>query len=283
MMYTQVEVRSPKTLAQALNLLAQDDGLRIVSGGTDVAVYLKDGNLKEGNLLDISHVEGLSYVRDRGRTVSVGARTTFSQIVESGLIRRSSPLLAEASAVVGSLQIRNLATLAGNICNASPAADSLPPLYVHEAAVVLSSRQGSRKLPIRDFILGPRKTARRPDEMLTEVLIPKLPSSHRHFFRKLGLRSSQAITVASVAASWKGRDARISLGAVAPTVVRATRAEEFILEHGLDRENLNEVCLLVSEAASPITDLRASKQYRLAALRALAYQGFYEAMEGDPS
>ncbi len=181
---------------------------------------------------------------------------------------------------MGSLQIRNLATLAGNICNASPAADSLPPLYVQGATVVLTSAEGKRELTMEEFVLGPRRTARRPGELLTEVRVPKMASDSRYFFKKLGLRSSQAISVVSVAASWKRRNAKIALGAVAPTVVRARQAEAFVSRYGLSLKSIDEVCFLVSKAASPIDDLRGSKGYRLEAIRALSFEGFYEQLAG---
>ena len=281
MRYSQVEVSSPESLDQALELLAgHGHKLRIISGGTDVAVYLKDGILKESWLMNLSRLEGLDYIREEDKYLRIGARVTFSGLVRSRLIRQWAPLLSDASVEVGSLQIRNLATLAGNVCNASPAADSLPPLYVHGASVVLSSQKGDRELAMDQFVLGPRRTAKRPNELLTEIRVPKMASGSRHFFKKLGLRSSQAISVVSVAASWKGKDAKIAIGAAAPTVVRAEGAQGFIFSHGLDMRNIHEVCVLVSKAASPIDDLRGSKDYRLEAISALAFEGFYEQLKG---
>jgi carbon-monoxide dehydrogenase medium subunit len=243
--YSHIEVSSPQDLGQALELLSrQGEATRILSGGTDVTVYLKDGALKESRLLNLSRLKELDYIRDEGKYLAIGARVTFSSIARSRSILKWAPLLADASLEVGSLQIRNLATMAGNICNASPAADSLPPLYVHEASVVLASVKGRRELRMGEFILGPRRTARRADELLTEVRVPKMAFGSHHFFRKLGLRSSQAISVVSLAASWKGRKAKIALGAVAPTVVRAKKAERFISTHGLSLEDLDEVCVL---------------------------------------
>jgi CO/xanthine dehydrogenase FAD-binding subunit len=280
--YSHIEVSSPQSLSRALELLAQDgEELRIISGGTDVAVCLKDGTLEESRLLNLSRLEGLDYIREENGCLAIGARATFSWLVHSRIVRRWAPLLSDASVEVGSLQIRNLATLAGNVCNASPAADSLPPLYVHNAIVVLASVMGKRELPIDKFVLGPRKTARRSSELLTEVRVPKMAFGSHHFFKKLGLRSSQAISVVSVAASWKRRKARIALGAVAPTVVRAWDAEDFIFKRGLGLDSIDEVCVLVSKAASPIDDLRGSRGYRLEAIRALAYEGFYEQLAGE--
>jgi CO/xanthine dehydrogenase FAD-binding subunit len=279
--YSQVSVSSPKGLPEALRLLSkQGEGTRVISGGTDVSVYLKDGILRETHLLDISHLRGLNYVRDGGSFISIGSRVTFSGVLRSRLLRRWASLLCQASAEVGSLQIRNLATVAGNICNASPAADSLPPLYVQDASVVLQSLAGRRELALPDYILGPRMTARRADELLVEVRVRKMEAGSKYYFKKLGLRNSQAISVVSVAAAWKGRKARIAIGAVAPTVVRALTAEAFIKKFGLSLRGLDKVCVLVSEAASPISDLRGSAEYRLEALRALAYEGFYEQLGG---
>ena len=281
MKYSHISVTPVDGLHDALTLLdRQGKELRVISGGTDVTVYLKDGNLKETSLLDVSRLKELDYVRDGGKYISIGARVTFSELLNSKLVRKWAPLLCEAGVEVGSLQIRNLATLAGNICNASPAADSLPPLYVHGSSVVLASLKGKRELPLPKFVEGPRRTARRPDELLTEIRVPKMAEGTSCFFKKLGLRSSQAISVVSVAAAWKGRSAKIALGAVAPTVIRAQAAEAYIAQHGLSYRDLGKVCLLVASAATPISDLRGTKEYRSKAIRALSYQGFYELLEG---
>jgi xanthine dehydrogenase FAD-binding subunit len=257
--------------------------VRVVAGGTDVTVYLKDGALKEELLMDISKLRALGRIRDGGPFLAIGAGATFSQIATDSRVRKWAPLLAEAALEVGSAQIRNLATMAGNICNASPAADSLPPLFVHGSSVVLSSVDGQRELPIADFVLGPRKTARRPSELLTEVRIPKMKPGTLFFFKKLGLRSSQAISVVSIAVTLHGKEAKIALGAVAPVVVFASKAEEFILKFGLDKGNLEEVCFLVGEAASPISDLRGTAEYRRGAVASVAYEGFHEILHpGGP-
>ena len=281
MMYSHIEVVSPKTIADALKAL-RDEGkrTRVVSGGTDVAVYIKDGLLKEPLLLDISHVEDLRYIREEASSIRVGAAVTLSECLMSPLVNAHAPLLNEGAREVGSLQIRNLATLVGNVCNASPAADTLPPLYALEASVVLQSAMGKREMELRDFILGPRRTARRQDELLTEVRIPKMRKGDAFFFKKLGLRSSQAISVASVAALIRKRDNRIALGAVGPTVIRARRAEKYLFHNVLSLKCLRRVCFLVSREASPIDDLRGSAQYRREALWGLAYQGFYEVLRG---
>lgn len=282
MKYSEIEVISPGKLDGALRVLAEKGtGCRVIAGGTDVVVGLSDGTIKERCLLDVSRVSELKRIRSFGGWVHVGAGVTLAECLEDPSLGESVPLLCEAISQVGSTQIRNLATLAGNVCNASPAADSLPPLYALEATLTLRSSDGGRKMAVSDFIAGPRKTVRRPDELVIEVSVPCMKSGDGYFFEKLGLRSSRAIAVASVAGLYRVGDPRVALGAVAPTVVRARAAEEMLKREGLSEASVGRVCALVASAARPIDDIRGSARFRKRAVFGLAYEGFHRILRGE--
>ncbi|MDG6929356.1 MAG: xanthine dehydrogenase family protein subunit M [Nitrososphaerota archaeon] len=281
MKYSHIKLLSPGSLDEALAFL-HDHGAeaRIISGGTDLSVYLKDDLVKESVIVDISKVKELRYIQEADGMVKLGARTTFSDCLGSHAVWRKATFLNEAAREVGSTQIRNLATVAGNVCNASPAADSLPPLYALEASVTLRSSLGEREVRLDEFILGPRKTRRNADELVTEVKFPAV-DGHGNRFRKLGLRASQAISVVSVAALSAVDGWRIAMGAVGPTVVRAADAEEYLDRNGLTQASLKAASELVARAAKPITDVRGTAEYRKRAIEALAYQCLYDILYGQ--
>ncbi|MEM4413899.1 MAG: FAD binding domain-containing protein, partial [Candidatus Caldarchaeum sp.] len=231
-----VDVLTAKSLDEALHLLGERAGrVRVLAGGTDLVVQMKHGVVDKTDLLNIYGLEELRYIRLEDAVVKLGALTDFSSIVKSPIIRRSAPVLAEASSTIGSTQILNKATIAGNIVNASPAADSLPALYVLEASLLLRSRSSSRTVAVRDFYKGYKKLDLKPDELLVEVSFNQLTGAQYGKFFKHGLRQGDAIAVVNgaVLLEWDEAtrtvsDARVALGAVAPTVVRAEKTEEIL-------------------------------------------------------
>jgi CO/xanthine dehydrogenase FAD-binding subunit len=195
-------------------------------------------------------------------------------------------LLSLAAAEVGAAQIQNRGTIGGNIVNASPAADGLPALYVYGAEVVLASAAGTRVLPVGDFVRGPRRTALEHGEILSEIRVPKLAASGQplFFFEKVGSRRAQTITKGSVTVhAWldDGRlvDPRIALGSVGPTIIRAREAERTI-EAELTSATIKEAARLVSEAASPIDDIRSTAQYRRELVGGLLLRGLFRNVPG---
>ncbi len=285
-MYSQIEVYSPKSLAEALEILSQKrDSIRPIAGGTDVMVMIKDGVLKEKALLNLSYVSELSYIKEEDTVILIGAATKYREIRRSPLINAYAPILAEAVRQIGSPQIQNLGTIGGNLGTASPAGDSIPPLYVLNAKVKLQKKGGSREVPVDKFFLGPRKTVREPDELITEVSVQKMEAGSYYFFEKLGLRSANAISVVSVAGILKLDQGRISylrlaLGAVAPTVIRAVEAEEAAKGSELNEENIKKIAKLAMEATKPITDIRGTAEYRRKATYGLVYEALYKIMKG---
>jgi xanthine dehydrogenase iron-sulfur cluster and FAD-binding subunit A len=253
-------------------------GCAVVAGGTDLMVQ-NEHHLRELSLIDISAIEELSGIEDRGEYIWIGATTRWTDIRNSELLKRWAPLLPVVAAEIGGVQIQNRATIGGNIVNASPAADGLVALHIHDVEIVANSENGIRSVPIRDFVKGPRKTDLRPGELLSGIHLPKAEARGRRiaFFEKVGSRKAQTITKGSVAfqAWWKdGRlsEVRVALGAVGPTIIRATDAERS-LEDDCGPDGLKRASELVSAASRPIDDIRSTARYRRALVGGLLLRG----------
>ena len=281
----------PETLEEALALLDRHDGeLSLLAGGTDLLVRMKERQLIRRVLVDIKRIPGLGAIRLEKGALCLGGSATTRAIARSPLVRGGFPLLSQALQVLGSMQIGNRATIGGNLSNASPAADSAPPLLVLGASVKLMGARGERKVPLENFFLGPGKTVM-DREMLTEIQIPAAPAQGRAVFYKLGLRAApEDIALVSVALfgvpdagekNWQ--DIRIALGAVAPTAIRALHAEEALRGQPIGRKSAADASRLAAEKDSnPITDIRASAGYRRAMVELLVRRALEQATREIP-
>ncbi len=272
--------RRPRDLDEALAIRAGTD-LQVVAGGTDL--YVGHGVAYETRgLLDLSGIEELAAIVDEGPSVRIGATATFSDIAHSPLVHRWCAPLPASALQVGAIQVQNQGTLGGNLANASPAADSFPVLAVLGARVELRSSAGSRLVPFEDFVLGPRRTAMRPDELIVAVHVDKggETGDHLSFFVKIGARQAQAISIASLALSgrWDGKslhDLSLSFGALAP-VVRCSRRTAAVLSSGpLDYARVRAGASLAD--VDPISDVRASREYRLRLVEGMLARGLLDA------
>lgn len=262
---------NPATLEEALTALAEaGTAARIVAGGTDLLLELERGQ-RPGvtTLVDISRLPGLNQIQlTEDGQLELGALVTHNHVVGSALLRERALPLVQACWEVGAPQIRNRGTLAGNLITASPANDSITPLMALGATVTLRSVQGERHVPLAEFFTGVRKTVMQPDEILVAIRFPALnPETQRGMFYKLALRRAQAISVIHLAAvlDFDGqivRGAGITLGAVAPTILHATAAEEYLVGKPLTEDVIARAAKLAGEAAAPIDDLRGSAAYR---------------------
>jgi carbon-monoxide dehydrogenase medium subunit len=273
------DYHQPTSLNEALRLLREQAGrARIIAGGTDVLVELRRGVRPTEALIDIGALRELKYVREVGGVISLGALATHNDVVGSpACVARGLPL-AQACWEVGAPQIRARATVAGNLVTASPANDTIAPLIALGAELCLTSEAGERTVTLDGFYTGFRRTALRPDELVREIRFPALADDQRGLFLKLGLRRAQAIAVLNVALvlTFDGdrvAAARIALGSVAPTIVRAAAAEDYLLGRALDAATRAEAGRLAVAAAAPIDDVRGSAQYRRAALANLVAEG----------
>ena len=263
------------TLEEALELRKKRPEAVPVAGGTDLMVELNARRLRPAALLDLSRVEELrEWGRDDGR-VFVGAGVTFARIErELGAF----PPLVEAARSVASPQIRNRATIGGNLATASPAGDSLPVLAAYDADVVVASLDGTRRVPLQTFLVGPKRTSLAPDELVVGVEWEVLtgPGS----FAKVGRRNAMVIAIASVCVQEDAGHVRLALGSVAPTVVRAPLAERFVEDlDWSDPATLAEFGRLAASEARPIDDLRGTAAYRRRVVEVLARRALAAAWE----
>ena len=255
----------PRSLEEAVEVLAQRPGeVRPIAGGTDVLVKAKDGQQDPAALFDLTAVPELKGIEDRSDEVWIGGGVTHTEMMESPLLARFAPALPEACAVIGGPQIRNRGTLGGNLANASPAADTVPALYVADAVVELVSISARREVPITEFFLGPRRSVLASDELILGVRLPKRTGLRATFLR-LGQRQAQAISKVSLAMALTFRDGRpeyvrVALGAVAPTVIRAFETERALMGGGY--EALQRAKRAVRTEVRPIDDIRSSAEYR---------------------
>ncbi len=264
------------TVAEALELLAEHrERARVIAGGTDILLEMERGQRPGVDvLIDLSRVPGLDQISLRGDTIRLGALVTHNHVVGSDLLVKRALPLAQACWEVGAPQIRNRATVAGNLITASPANDTITPLWALGASVTLSSLEGERTIPLSAFYTGLRRTVMRSDELLTAITFPALGDHERGMFLKLGLRRAQAISVVNAAAvlRFDGEivtQAAITLGSVAPTIFEATVAAESLIGYPLTPETIREAARLAAAAPAPIADVRSTAEYRTEMVRVL--------------
>ena len=277
----------PQSLDEALDLLARHrDEARIIAGGTDVIVELSRGIQPTSTLIDITAIAGLRRIDLSDGVISLGALITHNDVVASRLCRELAVPLTQACWEVGAPQIRTRGTIAGNLVTASPANDTITPLIALDAEVVLRSIRGERVLRLEDFYLGVRRTALAPDDLLYQIRFPAMRVNQRGRFVKLGLRRAQAISVidAAVVLEFAGKtvaEARIALGSLAPTIVRAGHAEEFLAGKTLSPAVCAEAAAMACAAVSPIDDVRGSAAYRLQSLHNLLARTLQDLGQSD--
>ena len=280
-----------KDLRHLLESLALRPDSRIVAGATDFVPLVGAGKLKPSQAVDISRLEELRGIDNKDGWLRIGALTTHEEAAVSPLVRRSATALAEACLSVADPHIRGRATLGGNLCTSSPAADSVPAMLALGAELRLLSLGAERRIPLASFLLGPGKTALCPGEMLAEIYLPLSQSGSGSAFIKLGRRRAMAISVAN-AAAWlcleKGTiaDVRLAAGSVGPTVLRCAKAESALrgrtlaeLRSGARALGGEEWLGIVREDVSPIDDVRASGAYRKQVMAPLAPRVVEKAIE----
>src|SRR5947208_687021 len=250
---------APATLAAALHVLKNEPGVwKPFAGGTDLMVLLDAGKLDDKQYLSLRHFSELRGIVELSSDhVTIGALTTYTDVLRSSLLCAEFPLLARAARETGSVATQNRGTLGGNIANASPAADSPPALLVYDAELELVSARGGRWVPYHSFHQGYKSMDLRPDELIGRIRLPRTMRGWKQYYRKVGTRHAQAISKVCFAgaALWDEhqiRDTRISLGSVAPTVIRATRTEAVLRGQGLDYSVIRVACEELAREIAPI-------------------------------
>lgn len=278
----------PATLQEASRLLKENGpGGRFLAGGTDLVIAMKEKGLLPKYIVDLKHLPGLSGIRENNDgSISLGALTTLHEIETSALIKKKYPFLAQSAAEVGSIQIRNRATIGGNMANASPSADTSPSLVALGATATIASASGERKLAIEEFCKGPGQNAMNPDEILTEVTIPKTSASLVGEYIKFSPREMMDLAYVGVAVVYNlAKDknctgVRIVLGAVAPTPIRAKRAEAALEGQALSEALAEKAGQIAAEEAKPISDVRSSADYRRAMVGTMTKRALLNAAVG---
>jgi len=254
----------------ALALMAEHGAAaRILAGGTDLLVDFKSADDPPRVVIDISRAEDLRGVSLSDEGLRIGALVTHAELTRSPIVRELLPAVVEAAHSIGAVQTRNLGTLGGNLMSCVPAMDSGPVLLALDACVTVANAAGRRHMPLEQLFVGPRKTSLAADELLVEIVIPKETLGKPCAFEKFGLRKGQALALVNVAAAFRvdrRNDSvlapRIALGAVAPTVIRARQAEAYLDERPISAEVIAEAGRIAASEAAPISDFRASADYR---------------------
>lgn len=258
---------SPRTLDEAVQMLAQGDGqIQLLAGGTDLLLHMREGTVAPGIVMSLKQLSELRKIEATDEAgLRIGAMATLRQVARSPELQRQAPCLVETALLMASEQIRSLATVGGNLCNAAPSADMAPPLIALDAAVRIIGPAGERRLPLEEFFLGPGQTALQPNELLAEIEVPSTLRATRYL--RLTPRANMDIAVVGVAAGLQLVDgavssARVVLGAVAPVPLRVRAAEDALLGQELSTETIRTAATIAAQACSPISDVRGSEWYR---------------------
>lgn len=281
-----MEYYEPKSLEDALSILSQyGDKAKVIAGGTDVLVDMKHKE-EPPCLVNIKRIPNLSGIRPNGSVLRIGPLTSIREIEKNGTVREKFPVLWDASHQFASLQIRNTATIGGNICRASPSGEMLAPLLVYEASAKMVLPDGEKRVPMGSLFLGPSKTALGPQGLLTEIEIPNPPEGSRGVYLKHAVRGAMDIAIVGVAVlmvpdagNRSVKDVRIGLGAVAPTPIRARGAEAILRGKPFSESSALEAARQAAHEASPITDHRGTADYRRWIVEALTRRGLIEVWE----
>jgi carbon-monoxide dehydrogenase medium subunit len=263
----EITLHRPKNLSEALDLMVDLEDVKPIAGGTDLLPQLREGEIQTSNLVDLQYVHGLRGIRVKNDFIRIGALVTLTELLKSSIVAEKAPILNEAAIKVGSVQTRNLGTLVGNICNASPAADMAPALMVLNSRAIIKSAKDSRRIKVHEIFRGAKKNALGKNEVVTEILIPIPPPNHGSSFKKLGRRRGTTLALVNAAAYLEleqsvCKRARFALGAVAPTPIRILKVEEMLEGKELTPKLLAESSKVCYNLVQPVDDIRTSAMYR---------------------
>ena len=259
---------SAKDIGHAVAALAEHGAkAKVLAGGTDLLVELKHAVHDPQVIVDVSRLRELKTIAVAEDGLHIGALATHGDIMASPIIRDMFPALVDAAHSIGAVQTRNLGTLGGNLITCVPSMDSGPTLMALEASVTVANADGQRQMPLAELFVGPRKTSLKPGDLLVDIVIPKQNLNKPAGFEKFGLRKGQALALVNAAAAFfidngKFSAPRIALGAVAPVVIRAPKAEAYLEGRAIGPEAMAEAGRIAATEARPISDFRASADYR---------------------
>lgn len=276
-------IQEPRSVEEAVKILHENNNLKIISGGTDVLIKLHHGDMEEIELLSLKNLKELDFIKVlENDTIEIGSTTCFTNIYRNKIIKDFIPALGQGAVSMGGPQIRNMATIGGNVCNGAVSADSAPSLFAFNAKLRLRSFKGERIVPIEEFYEGPGKVNIRKDEILISILIEKKDyEGVRGTYIKYSNRKAMDISMLGVCVvaskkENKFKDLRIALGVAAPTPIRCKDAEKYALGLEYSEENINNIAQYAVKSASARDSWRASKAYREHLIKELTVRGIYE-------
>ena len=274
------------TLDEALKLIGKLDA-RLKAGGTDLIPQMKRSGINFKSIVDISGIISLENIIENEEDISIGPLSTHNDLIKSDIVGKFAPVLARAASMMAGPQIRNMGTIGGNICNASPAGDLIPGLIVLKAQFQITGNGRTRIVPAEDFFQGPGKTVLFRGEILTDIIVPKSGTDSAAVYLKHGRRNAMEIAQVGVACMIKfvGKitDARIALGAVAPTPIRAYVAENILIGSDGSKEVIAEAAKAARNACKPITDVRTTAEYRQEIVEVLTRRAISSALKESKS
>lgn len=286
MRVSEIDVINPNSVTECLEILANNHGdYRLIAGGTDAVVRMKDGKWRPTVWINIKDMDSLKFIHLVEDEIHIGPLTTHSELIKSPILKEHADLIVDAARQVGATQIQNMGTIGGNMGTASPAGDLIPPLFILNAKIELSSLSGKRVIPIEEFFIGPGKTVMLPNEMITNLIITPQKKNEIGIFEKLGPRKAQAISIVNVACSLqmdqnrKCIGGKIAFGSVAPTVIRAKKCEAMLTLADLDESMIENIGEVAWKEVMPISDIRASAIYRRDMAKALLKRGLFRLMK----
>ena len=286
MVLPQFEYLAPETIGEACNLLLElGSTAKVMAGATDLIPPMKDKVISPEYIIDLKKIPDMDYLEyDEKEGLKIGALTTLRTIETSPLVKEKNPAIAHAAKVVASTQIRTKGTMAGNICNASPSCDTAPNLLAQDAKILVQGPNKDRVIKIQDFFLGVKKTSLEPGEIVTGIIIPPLAENEGAAYIKHAVRKAMDLAIIGVAVKIKVEDgictdARIALGAVAATPIRAPKAEQALIGKALTDETIVKASEEAMDSCHPISDIRASAEYRKDMIRVFTKRAIKQAME----
>jgi carbon-monoxide dehydrogenase medium subunit len=279
------EYFEPRTLKEAVGLLVKyKGGARLLAGGTDLMIEMKGGYVKPKYMINLKKIKGLDKISfSKKEGLRIGALVTWSTLLSSKPIHQYYPILRETASLIGCPQIRNIGTIGGNICHASPSADSAPALMIYEAQCVVAGPGRERIIPIEEIFAGVQKISLKQGEILTGFHIPTPETESKGCYLKFSPRKAMDLPIVGVGvlvrtSNGTFQDVRIALGAVAPTPIRAKKAERFLSGKTIDDDTIRKAAEEAANESKPITDMRASREYRLGLVKELTYRAIKQSI-----
>lgn len=286
MLVSEIDIITPQTVNDCLLILSSHETEhRLIAGGTDAVVRMKEGKWRPSTWINIKGLKELRYIKEKNGRIHIGPLTTHTDIIHSPLLQKKADVLVEAAREVGAVQMQNMGTIGGNIGTASPAGDTIPALFVLNATIELQSLNSKRLIPINQFFIGPGRTLMKQNEMITNIIIQPQAENEVGIFQKLGPRKAQSISIVNVAIMLsmakdrKCLEGKIAFGSVAPTIVRAKKCEALLSLSPLTDDIIENIAKVAWKEVMPITDGRATAEYRRDMASALLKRGLYRLMK----